>query len=110
MPQLTLINACCGGDPDLDSYAEFLRRRLAGRAEVELLSLGSCNDPGAPGDEISSALREQLMGQQINGVPIIVLDGKVLDSGPLPNWMDSVEMIEAAVGVESVFREGAPTP
>jgi hypothetical protein len=109
VPHLTLINACCGGDPDLDSYAEFLRRRLAGRAEVELLSLGSCNDAGET-VEIPPALREQLLGQQIDGIPIIVLDGKVLASGPLPNWMDSAEMIEAAVGVESAFSDGAATP
>lgn len=108
MPQLILINGCCGGDPDLDSYAEFLRRRLAGRAEVELLSLGSCSDVDS--GAIPPALREQLMGQRIEGIPVIVLDGKVLASGPMPNWMDSVEMIEAALGVEAALSEGAPTP
>ena len=85
MNELTLINACCGGDPELGSYAEFLRRKLDGRAQVELLAVGSCSDLSA----IPPSLREQLIGQRIDGVPIIVLDGKVLASGPLPNWMDS---------------------
>jgi hypothetical protein len=101
-----LINGCCGGVPEIDSYAEFLRRRFVGRAEVELLSLGSCSDAG--NGAIRPALRDQLMGQRIEGVPIIALDGRVIASGALPNWMDSVEMIEAALGVEPAFSEGVP--
>lgn len=97
MHELTLINACCGGDPELGSYAEFLRRKLGGRAQVELLALGSCSDL----DAIPASLREQLIGQRIDGVPLVVLDGKVLSSGPLPNWMDSYEMIVAAMGAQA---------
>ena len=97
MHELTLINACCGGDPDLDDYADFLRRKLAGRAQVELLALASCSDLGA----IPAALREQLIGQRIDGVPIIVLDGRVLASGPLPDWMESFEIIEAAMAAQA---------
>lgn len=93
MHELTLINACCGGDPNLDSFAEFLRRKLAGRAQVELLALASCSDIAA----IPASLRDQLIGQRIDGVPVVVLDGKVLASGPLPDWMESFEMIEAAM-------------
>jgi hypothetical protein len=100
--ELTLINACCGGDDGLESYAEFLRRKLDGRAQVELLALGSCSDLSA----IPPALIKQLSGQKIDGVPIIVLDGRVVASGPLPNWMDSFEMIEAAMGAQA----GASTP
>jgi hypothetical protein len=97
MHELTLINACCGGDSKLDGYAEFLRRKLDGRVQVELLALGSCSDIGA----IPPALRRQLMGQRIDGIPIVVLDGTVVASGPLPNWMDSLEMIEAAMEAQA---------
>ncbi len=97
MHELTLINACCGGDTDLGSYAEFLQRKLEGRARVELLALGSCSDISA----IPAELREKLIGQRIDGVPIIVLDGRVLVSGPLPNWMDSYDMIETAISAQA---------
>ena len=64
-------------------------------------------------ERVAGELKKHLGEIAVSGAPAgaaIVLDGKVLASGPLPNWMDSVEMIEAAVGVESAFREGAPTP
>jgi hypothetical protein len=95
--ELILINACCGGDDGLESYAGFLRRKLDGRARVELLALGSCDDLSA----IPATLIKQLTGQQIDGVPVIVLDGRVLASGPLPNWMDTFEMIEEAMGAQA---------
>jgi hypothetical protein len=91
--ELTLINACCGGDPALGDYADFLRRKLGGRAQVELVAMGSCSDLSA----IPAALREKLIGQRIDGVPVVVLDGKVVASGPLPNWMDGYEAIVAAM-------------
>jgi hypothetical protein len=94
--ELILINACCGGDDGLESYAEFLRRKLDGRARVELLALGSCGDLSA----IPAPLIKQLTGQKIDGVPVIVLDGRVLASGPLPSWIDSFEMIEQAMGAQ----------
>jgi hypothetical protein len=93
MHELILINARCGGDPELGRYAEFLRRKLADRAQVEMLELESCEDISA----VPSSLIAQLMGQTITGLPVVVLDGKVLSSGPLPNWMDSFEMIRAAI-------------
>lgn len=97
MHELTLITACCGGDSGLDGYAEFLRRKLDGRVQVDLLALGSCSDIGA----IPPALRQRLAGQRIDGVPIVVLDGTVVASGPLPNWMDSLEAIEAAMQAQA---------
>jgi len=94
MHELILINAPCEGDPDLGKYAEFLRRKLDGRARVEMVEMESCTDFGA----IPPALIQQLTGQRIDGLPVVVLNGVVLASGPLPNWMDSFEMIEKAMG------------
>lgn len=100
MHELILINACCGGDSELDGFAEFLQRKLAGRATVELLALASCSDLGA----IPASLREQLIGQRIDGVPVLVLNGRVLASGPLPDWMASFEIIEAALGAAAMSQ------
>lgn len=93
MHELVLINARCEGDPEIGKFADFLRRKLDGRAEVDLVEMETCTDFAAIPPELAS----RLMGQQITGIPVVVLDGTVIASGALPNWMDSVELIETAM-------------
>jgi hypothetical protein len=93
MHNLVLINAGCEGDPEIDKFADFLRRKLDNRAQVDVIEMATCTDYGA----IPAPLIEKLIGQPIGGLPVVVLNGKVLASGPLPNWMDSLDMIELAM-------------
>ena len=93
MDKLTLINAACDGDPDLGSFAEFLCRKLGDRVAVEMVEMADCTDFAA----IPAELIQQLAGQQIDGIPVVVLNGEVVMSGRLPNWMESFEKIEKAM-------------
>jgi hypothetical protein len=91
--ELILVNALCEGDPDLRSYADFLRRKLGDRATVTLIEMADCADFSA----IPPELFQRVAGQEIKGIPVVVLNDKILMSGQLPNWMDSFEIIEKAM-------------
>ena len=93
MDELILINATCEGDPEIGAYADYLRRKLGDRATVQLIEMADCTDFSA----IPPELFQRAAGQQINGIPIVMLNDKILMSGRLPNWMDSFEIIEKAM-------------
>ncbi|WP_042411243.1 hypothetical protein [Streptacidiphilus carbonis] len=93
MHEIVLINARCEGDPEIGKFADFLRRKFEGQAQVEVVEMETCTDYAA----VPPALIEQLAGQQIDGIPVLVLNGRVLSAGTLPNWMDSLETITAAM-------------
>lgn len=93
MDELILINALCEGDPDLGSYADFLRRKLSDRATVQMIEMADCTDFSV----IPPELIQRVAGQEIKGIPIVILNDKILMSGKLPNWIDSFEIIEKAM-------------
>lgn len=93
MDELILINALCEGDPDLGSYADFLRRKLGDRATVTMIEMADCTDFSV----IPPELIQRVAGQEIKGIPVVILNDKILMSGQLPNWMDSFEIIEKAM-------------
>jgi len=91
--ELILVNARCEGDPDLGPYADFLRRKLGDRATVTVIEMADCTDFS----EIPPELIQRVAGQEIKGIPVVILNDKILMSGRLPNWMDSFEIIEKAM-------------
>lgn len=93
MDEVVLVNALCEGDPDLGSFAEFLRRKLDQRATVTMIEMADCTDFSA----IPPDLIQRVAGQEIKGVPVVVVNDTIVMSGRLPNWMDSFDLVEKAL-------------
>jgi hypothetical protein len=79
---------CCGPDDSAATrkYVDFLRRKFPERISVNFYDIDK---------DVPPALYEKLRDQGANAVPILVIDGKIIAMGELPDWMESLTLIES---------------
>lgn len=89
-------NVCCGASP-ATPMVEFLERKLGDQLTVELINLSTASGrlplPGA--------LVDRLMAEGERCLPAMVVDGEVVASGGLPNYLDVLHILEASSSAAS---------
>ncbi|MEU8181095.1 hypothetical protein AB0B85_01465 [Micromonospora sp. NPDC049044] len=88
---------CCGPDDSAASrqFVEFLRRKVGDRAQVHFY------DPDQPfgPEQVPLPLAGRLREQGANTVPILAIDGDMVAQGSLPDWLESLDIINSRLAV-----------
>ena len=92
---------CCGPDDSAASrkYVAFLRRKFEGRVQV---SFYDPEQPSGP-ESVPAELFQSLAAQGVKTVPVLAVGGTVISQGSLPDWIESLELIERHL-------QGSPAP
>jgi hypothetical protein len=83
---------CCGPDDSAASrkYVAFLERKFPGRVRV---SFYDPEQPAGP-EAVPPELFKRLAEQGVRAVPVLAVGGTVISQGSLPDWIESLELIE----------------
>src|SRR3954451_15932957 len=94
MHDVVLIEDGCCSAGTLDEYRDFLAGRLEGRATVTKYGVGGHLGFSAVPPELAN----RLLAQGAKGVPVVAVDGDLVLQGDLPDWDESLRMIEERLG------------
>jgi hypothetical protein len=84
---------CCGPDDSAASrkYVAFLRRKLGDRVRVSFYDPEQQSGP----EVVPGPLFQALSAQGVNTVPVLVIGEEVISQGSLPDWIESLGLIES---------------
>jgi hypothetical protein len=89
MPRLIqLFDRPCCGTSSAQALADFLSERLDDEAEVHFHDL---NEPGTASISVPTALITHLTSAPAGPLPVMLVDGRLVAAGMLPNYFDALE-------------------
>lgn len=95
---------CCGPS-SAQALSEFLSERLADEAEVQFHDL---NTPGSEPVSVPAALISHLTATPAGALPAMLVDGRLVAAGAMPNYLDALELARGERPAGRVVLQTAP--
>lgn len=95
---------CCGPS-SAQALSDFLSERLADEAEVSFHDL---NTPGSEPVTVPSALISHLTSTPAGPLPVMLVDGRLVAAGTMPNYLDALELARGERPADRVVLQTTP--
>jgi hypothetical protein len=103
MPEVVLVEDGCCRAGELDPYRDFLAERLEGRATVTKYGVGGNLGFSAVPPELTN----RLLAQGANSIPLVAVNGELVFQGEIPDWEESLRLIEARLDQSASVEQPA---